>query len=287
MHIYIRILLGIIAISSIRCHSGDSGVPEPEVASVDTPALAKAPERDTDALKGSEFIARTTGISYAARQRKAVDELLNGNLPHALRTLAPVSFVNDKGDSLTVWVTKDYLSIGSDDDFVRMPLTLPSAQAIAGAFGMYLPTARLVDAIYAQADVQLTPQPMTPGPDMRSNDYYMRHQQLIEEQMENKARRGLIAGHKKDVVVTTRMLTNSGSVPIYGWHRGEGDPIQPLSLVHHAHYADYSHGLRLLHPVAHLNRDSVPMKDLFADPEWKSFITRESGLEIDELSWNQ
>ena len=39
---------------------------------------------------------------------------------------------------------------------------------------------------------------------------------------------------------------NPGKIAIYGWHRLNGAPIQPLSTVHGACYADYSHGIRLV-----------------------------------------
>lgn len=251
----------------------------------DTLTLAHVPARAAEALTGSAFLAETDDNSHEARQRAAVGEILSGNLPESLRTLAPVSFSSRTGDSLVVWVTREYLAIGSDTDFVRMPLSLPSAQTIAREFEMVLPTPRLVDAIYAQADLRLNPQPMTPGPEMRSNAYYGRHQRLIETQRAGRAPRGLIAGHKKDVVVTVRMLRQPGRVPIYGWHRDVGDPIQPLSLVHGADYEDYSHGLRLVHPVAYLNGAPVDLKALLRDPLWGAQLSGETEFDLERLSW--
>ena len=60
----------------------------------------------------------------------------------------------------------------------------------------------------------------------------------------------LVSGHKKDVVLTNRLITHPGQIAIYGWHRGIGEPIQPLSTVHGAGYADYSHGIRLVSQMA-------------------------------------
>ena len=92
--------------------------------------------------------------------------------------------------------------------------------------------------------MKLAPSPLPPGPQMMSNDYYRRHHQAIEAQ--RTGRPGLIAGHKKDVVVTNRLVSRPDRVAIYGWHRRDGRPIQPLSLVHEASYADYSHGIRFV-----------------------------------------
>jgi hypothetical protein len=56
----------------------------------------------------------------------------------------------------------------------------------------------------------------------------------------------LLAGHKKDLVLTRKLATRPNRVAIYGWHQLSGEPIQPVSTVHVAEYADYSHGVRLI-----------------------------------------
>ena len=53
-----------------------------------------------------------------------------------------------------------------------MPMGLRTALAAAARFGFALPTPRMVDAIYEQAEFHLRPQPLPPGPEMRSNAYY-------------------------------------------------------------------------------------------------------------------
>lgn len=54
----------------------------------------------------------------------------------------------------------DYLAIGSNDDFVRIPMDPKTAQKIADQTGTSLPTTKMVDDIYKQADTRLTPQPL-------------------------------------------------------------------------------------------------------------------------------
>ncbi len=248
------------------------------------PPTFPAPPRATGAMTGSEFLAATEAASHADRQAAAVRELVAGNVPASLRPLAPIRLAAG-GDTLTVWVTRDYLAIGSDDDAVRMPLSLHSARAVAAAFGMLLPTPRLVDAVHARADLRLVPQPMTPGDAMRSNDYYRRHHRWIEAQRAGRTPDGLIAGHKKDVVITTRLNDEPDRVAIYGWHRGPGDPIQPLSLWHTATYEDYSHGLRLVWPEARLDDDWVPLTRLVDHPVWGPLLTDEPDLDVEARSW--
>ena len=216
--------------------------------------LVRIPPRPGSALSGSSFAAATAGATGSQRQARTVEELLSGNVPGFLRTLVPVGLWASASARRTaptrpdawIWVLPDYLALGTDDDFLRVPLTLPAALQIAGAWDMYLPTRKMVDAVYRQAEVRLDPRPVQPGPKMRSSEYYLRQHQLIEAARKHKPLGALTAGHKKDVVLTKRLARQADRIAIYGWHRGEGKPIQTLSLVHGARYADYSHGVRLV-----------------------------------------
>ena len=55
-----------------------------------------------------------------------------------------------------------------------------------------------------------------------------------------------MAGIKKDIVVTNRLGERAKRVAIFGWHKLDGVPIQPLTIVHVNWYVDYSHGVRLM-----------------------------------------
>lgn len=148
--------------------------------------------------------------------------------------------------SLTLCVAPDYYSV----DGVRTPMGYTQALSIVDQTQMLLPTPGVVDAIYAQASVKLKPIPMKPGPAMTSVEYAQRHDAMIDQQLEayQPINNRLIAGHKKDIVTIDRASTR---VAIYGWHKGVGRPIQPYSTVHGRDYYDYSHGLRLISPVAY------------------------------------
>ncbi len=63
---------------------------------------------------------------------------------------------------------RDYISVGSDKDYVRVPLTPIAARKIADEYYMMLPTAKIVDEIYKSASVHLNPVSMKPGPRMAS-----------------------------------------------------------------------------------------------------------------------
>jgi hypothetical protein len=170
--------------------------------------------------------------------------------------------------SATVFVMPDYLAIGADDDFLRIPMNLETATTIAAQFGFILPTRRVVDAITAQAEHHLQPQPLPPGPQMTSTEYYRRHNELIEAQARTLGvtRGTLVAGHKKDVVISNRLARTPGRIAIYGWHRPGGAPIQPLSTVHGACYEDYSHGIRLMSDMAWQEGTFRPIREILQDP---------------------
>ncbi|MAM62885.1 hypothetical protein [Maritimibacter sp. UBA3975] len=238
------------------------------------------PNRRAGAPTGSAFLAAVGNGSGGNRDNAIINELARGNMPGFLKELQPVVFrgrdARGASTEIVICVTPDYLALGSDSDFVRVPLGLPAAATIAKRFGMTLPTSRMVDAIYAQARVKLSPAPMQAGPQMSSTNYFLRHNATIEGQ--RKGRAGLISGHKKDVVIASRMASNPGRVAIYGWHRSQGNPIQPVSTVHGASYADYSHGIRLVSRTAYLNGRAVDLDELLASNRYAYLLNSDGPL---------
>lgn len=147
----------------------------------------------------------------------------------------PPEFVPFVYEAQEICVMSDYYRI----DDVRTPLTVIQSRAIAEQNGWSLPTRELVDAIWLAADCKLEPITMPPTSEMTSFAYALQHNALIEEQWfhSNYQECNIMAGHKKDVLA-------DGS--IYGWHRLDGNPIQPVSWIHGDNYADYSHGVRFI-----------------------------------------
>jgi hypothetical protein len=210
------------------------------------------PPRSPRAPSGSEFARLAANLGWRERERAILDQLLDGNVPGFLRQFVPVKLGCDLARGIvaatTIFVMPEYLAVGSDVDFLRIPMDLYTASAVANRFGCVLPTKKIVDAIYDQATCRYTPQPLPPGPQMTSTGYYRLHNGMIQQQSQIRGFRtgALASGHKKDIVLTNRLNRAPGRIAIYGWHRGNGQPIQPLSTVHGAEYADYSHGIRLM-----------------------------------------
>ncbi|MFA6167517.1 MAG: hypothetical protein WC700_12940 [Gemmatimonadaceae bacterium] len=204
------------------------------------------PARNAGALTGSAFIASVSSLPRDERETAIRRELFAGNIPTFLRALRTVEAHAVGPDSIrhtvAYEVMPDYLAIGSDDDFVRMPMNPYTAQAFCDAFGFVLPTRKMVNDIWAAAPVHVEPRPLTQDRDAPLT--FLQHHRIIEEQLAGQARGAFVAGIKKDVVVSNRLQEKANRVAIFGWHYLNGEPIQPVYAGHVDWYVDYSHGIR-------------------------------------------
>ncbi len=254
------------------------------------PAAARLegiPPRPADAATGSELARRFEGMGQAERERAIIAEIERGNVPEFLREFREVDvrFRDRQGveHTGTVRVLPDYLALGSDADHIRVPLTPGAAQRIADLTGTTLPTPAVVDAVHAQADVRLSPHALSQA--RESWGTMMRHDRIVSEQRAaaDAPLGALVAGHKKDVVNSARAQARPERVAIYGWHHPNGERIQPHSTVHHQHYLDYSHGVRLMHGTMRVDGREVPVAEVLADPELHRLLSREGPVRSDRL----
>ncbi|MBC7949223.1 MAG: hypothetical protein H7Y42_15160 [Chitinophagaceae bacterium] len=207
------------------------------------------PERASN-LSGNDFYHQAFAMKWRERDSFAVKEILAGNIPSFLKKFVPVEIsmldsVSGRRIKATYYVSQDYLSIGTDDDWARINITPNAAQRIADSIGCFLPTRKMVDDIYGAARLKLEPVPMYA---FRDSTPTMWHHHLIVEG-QRKGRKGLIAGIQKDVVISGRISrdTRPDRVAIYGWHKLDGKPIQPLYTGHINWWVDYSQGVRLIY----------------------------------------
>lgn len=246
--------------------------------------LEHIPPRPAGANSVAEFVRASASLDDDERELLIRAELLAGNLPDSLRRVFPVRITaktsRQPAPQITLCVLSDYLAIGPDGNSLIAPMRLATALSIAKHFGFLLPTPTMVDAIYAQARLQLKPQPMPAGAWMRSTDYYLWHNALIVAQRAALGRIDdvLVAGHKKDLVLTNRLWVHPERVAIYGWQHPGGDPIQPLSTVHGARYADYSHGVRLVSEIAYVDGRARRLIELLEDADFASALNSEGPL---------
>jgi hypothetical protein len=239
------------------------------------------PPRPKNALTGSAFLNKIKTMAPAKREKAIVTEILKGNIPNFQRFLYPVerrlTSGPYRGQILRFWAVPDYLAIGSDRDYVRVPLNMYSVKALAQKLDLSLPTAKMVDDIYAQAKVKLKPVPLPANKAITSANNILKHNSLVQNQLSHSSWRPgiLLAGHKKDVVQSRRLTKKPGAIAIYGWHQKNATPIQPLSTVHSADYADYSHGIRLVSNAVEIGTKTLDLRDVLSQSPTATLLSDE------------
>ena len=240
------------------------------------------PQRSTH-ITGEEFYRRAASMKWQQRDSFVVKEILSGNLPSFLKNFKAVHV--DIVDSVTrkiitavYYVAPDYLSIGTDDNWARVNITPMAAQRIADSFHCFLPTKKMVDDIYKSALVKFEPVPMFAFRDSTPTMWH--HHLMIEGQ--RKSKKGLIAGIKKDVVISGKLKTNKTTdrVAIYGWHRLNGQPIQPLYTGHVNWWVDYSQGIRLVHRKIKVDGAWMDYADVLQHPLLKKLLCDEESCDF-------
>lgn len=252
-------------------------------ARADDDQLINLPNRPANALSGSAFMKKIAKLDGGAREKAMVAEILKGNVPSFLRKLTPIDRKLTsgpyRGQTLRYWALPDYLAVGSDEDYVRVPLNLYSVDKLSEQLDLSLPTVKMVDDIYANAKQKFVPRPVVNKQKISATANIVAHNEMLKEQFANKFQAGLLtAGHKKDVVQTRRMLRKPGSIAIYGWHRNKSEPIQPLSTAHSADYADYSHGIRLVSNQVQIGKQILDLRDVLENKNQASLLSYEGTI---------
>lgn len=231
-------------------------------------------------MKGSEFIAANRGKSLSQWETSAVALVQTGGSEPGW-PLVPVQTVSRDGKHTgTFFVTADYFAIGIPEDYVRLPLTPVSAQRIANAKGMLLPTSKMVEDIW-RSGTKLTPEPMIPNKGANLTQY-ADHSFVVDTQL--RSAQGLhpsnatvpISGHKKDVILSN--IWKPGKVVIYGWYRPDGTYIQGKSNIHGDFYVDYSHGIRFVSPTMVVDGQNMNVEDVLKSPTYAGVLSNEGPL---------
>jgi hypothetical protein len=232
----------------------------------------------TSSLTGNEFYHQAFAMKWKERDSFALKEILAGNVPAFLKRFVPVhvSMIDSttgKTIKATYYVAPDYLSIGTDDDWARINITPNAAQQVADSFNCFLPTRKMVDDIYTAAKLKLEPVPLYA---FRDSTPIMWHHHLIVEG-QRKGRKGLIAGIQKDVVISGKITRDPkpDRVAIYGWHKLDRQPIQPLYTGHIYWWVDYSQGIRLVYRKIKVENQWMDYIDVLKDPVLQKLLCDE------------
>jgi len=222
-------------------------------------------------MKAQELLQQIGGMSASeSRDKLIVTALQNGGLRQWEYIEVPI--LDKNGQPIGSFRAQmDYVSCGDESDWVRVPVGGRAAQSIADFAGAVLPNAFMVHLIWTAAAVKLRPITF-PQAGMTSTKQFIKHHKQIEKQREGRA--GLIAGIKKDTIVSNKLVKKPDATCIFGWHHPNGQVIQPISTAHNQFwYCDYSHGVRLIHPEMQLFGDKCKVQDVLRDPARAQVLT--------------
>jgi hypothetical protein len=251
------------------------------------PNPVQFPQRPPGSLKGSEFMTSISSLTFDQREPEIFNQISLGNIPDFLRGFKKIQsvFPDANGVSHTVIyeVTPDYLCIGSNEDFCRIPMGPVTAQKLANLFGASMPTPKIVDDIYSKAEVKLDPVTYTPVRNQNELvSKFVEHNAAIEAQRAaaGKPFGALVGGIKKDVVISNKISepTAANHVVIYGWHKPDGFPIQPVYSGHINYYVDYSHGIRFINRELLVDSTVMTVRQVLTHPILYKILSNESGV---------
>jgi len=219
------------------------------------------------------------GVTGPEREKAILKEIEDGNIPDFMRHFKTITVTDKQGNRAELKVMPDYLAVGTNEDFVRVPVTPLLAKAIADKYGLAMPTRKVVDDIYQKADVRLAGRGLVQKEEdqnyMQGNGFYLRHNQLIEQQLNGRGGDGvLVAGQKKDLIVSRYLEGHPGGLDFYGLFDANGTP-QQRSPAHENTYVDYSHGVRFISQDVMVNGKPMRYDDVLADPQFAGLLSYE------------
>jgi hypothetical protein len=251
--------------------------------------VLRLPPRAGDAPGGQAFVKLITPLAAPSREDMIYNQIAAGNVPNWMRQLVLITTnaaINGTNHTVKYYVTPDYLCVGANTDYFLTPMTPTLAQRLANLLGCALPTRQMVKTIWAQAQVKLAPAPIPPGPAMITVPVFNQYNSNVWAQrrafLDTHPLGSLVAGHKKDVVISALLLTNFHKsltpVVIYGWQKTNGTPIQPIYNGHAQTWADYSHGIRLVQQAMTVDGAPTTVSAVLTNPALAALLSDETNF---------
>ncbi len=241
-------------------------------------------------LSGWNFMLKADKMEFWKLEDLIAQTILEGNVPTPMKHFRKIVFRTPVVDSVEIlkkrhtiemWVLPDYLTIGTDESFVRIPMGPLAAQRIADSLNCILPTTYLVDRVAEVAEGHLDIFPFRPLDNRNSQPIvFQDSHNVIQALYKAKGYRfgQFISGLKKDVVLTYKILTQPGwesYEAIYGWHHPDGRAQQPLFIRHGNFYVDYSHGIRLICRTIKVDGKEMDAREILESPQLYRLLSDE------------
>lgn len=231
--------------------------------------------------------AETSDLQSTLNAREAIvaAALEAGEVPDYLLALKEV-VVEENGHRLVYLVSPDYITLGTAEDAVRMPMLLKTARAWMKKNGYILPTRKMVEQIWGAAGAQAYFVGWGAPYDMKSMtglDRYVQHSKKIDDRLGDAlaAVRGgdvIFAGGKKDLISSPRQ--RGDNIVIYGGPLESGGVQQYLMADHGWFWIDYSQCFRMVATKATLDGVEVNLIDVMKDPVFAGMISDEGHFSL-------
>ncbi len=226
-----------------------------------------------------------------AREHFVLETIADGQAFPSWNQFVPVqtasTLKDGKKHTVTFYVSPDYLQLGDEREFFWAPIQFASAKSVMASLGVLIPTVKMVNLIYQQAKFKIWAKTMPSGPLMSTSAVSLEHTDFLFQQL---SKRGiaypcdcLTAGHKKDYVLTKRLLERPKHEAIYGWFERDGTIIQPLTVIHDEHWVDYSQGFRAVALKATVDGIEMNLSDLLRDPILSQLLSDEGPMDVRKL----
>lgn len=217
---------------------------------------------------------RTALEKFPKDHSKEREELLLGAV--AKGALDPIQWTtitsNYRGRRAEIQVTTDALTILG----VRFDLTAEGAQRIADELHAILPTPRILQLIWEQADVRLQPCTLPADAQMASTARMIQHSACVDERIAG--RKGMVANEGKHWVLTNRIAGNKNLAANYGWFVKGRRPIQTVGTAHDTAHTDYSQIVRLVKPIVKVDGREIDIRHVGRSPELWGLVSDEGPL---------
>jgi hypothetical protein len=235
---------------------------------------------------GDDFCQSIIGLMPGQhRDDLVMAKICSDGLPEFMKTPVEIT-VSENGNILKYYATPDYICIGTDSNYVRMPIMAKTMRALCDKMNMALSTRKMVNQVWNAAQAKMIPSPNGPPYTevMGSITKLLENENRIRLQLENVSLGTLVSGIKKDVVNAKALTTAHDRLGIYGWIKKDSTPIQGLNCVsHNAQYVDYSQTLRGISRTMLLNGNEVDFYDIIKDQNLCSLISDEGPYDASNI----